>query len=228
MQSTEQSENWRCESNDIAPILNQKLADLRRQYPERFQTPVHVLATANETSQGDVKARLEEASTHFEGKRIVLIPYYLGTDHWTGIIIEWNSSGRIERADFIDAVRNSQYTPDELQEQFSRVFPGNTLRARILAQHEDKKKSAVFTVTNFLTIAQRNDTTGPQSSMNSNAYSGEELPSADPEYQSNFAATNDEGNQSQVQELETKLSSGLATLNISDEQMLLKRIGLIK
>ncbi|CAF4225556.1 unnamed protein product [Adineta steineri] len=92
-------ETFRCESDhsyqspDIHDDLSRQLKELLQQHPERLPTPVHVLNTATDTGSDQIEERFREAQKCHSGKRIILIPYLMDNDHWSGILLEMELDG---------------------------------------------------------------------------------------------------------------------------------------
>ncbi|CAF1204521.1 unnamed protein product [Adineta steineri] len=208
-------DTFRCESDhsyqssDIHDDLSRQLKKIRQQSQERLPTPVHVLNTVTDTVGNQIEERFREAQKCHSGKRIILIPYLMGNDHWNGILLEWNSMEQIEQSEFINPVTGFDSIPDELQKCFMKIFPKNVLRCKIMLKDEGRTKSRLLTVINLLNAAQNSHF--DQSSITLRTDQDD-------------STTSFEGNQMNFYELEKRLSSGLAKFSISDENMLSERI----
>ncbi|CAF1640086.1 unnamed protein product, partial [Didymodactylos carnosus] len=159
----------------------------------------------------------------YSGKRIILIPYLLENHHWTGILIEWNSIEEIERSQFIDPVTGSDSIPDKLQKNFIEIFAKNVLHSKTMLKHEDRTKSAMLTIANLLKAVQNSGLHQSSSQQNFSSLSTSEGLSAWHKDQDG-STTSCEGNQMNLDELEKRLSSGLAKFKISDMNILSDRI----
>ncbi|CAF3967323.1 unnamed protein product, partial [Rotaria sp. Silwood1] len=127
-------------------ILSDEMARLIQQCPEGYSKPIHALQAVDDNVDGEWERRLQQAKNNHDGEQIALIPYNLGNFHWIGVLIKFKADGKIERAEFIDPVKESSFTPNKLQEQFFEVFPHSELHSRTCAQYGDRKDSAMLIV----------------------------------------------------------------------------------
>ncbi|CAF1204485.1 unnamed protein product [Adineta steineri] len=208
-------ETFRCESDhsyqspDIHDDLSRQLKELLQQHPERLPTPVHVLNTATDTGSDQIEERFREAQKCHSGKRIILIPYLMDNDHWSGILLEWNSMEQIEQSEFINPITGFDSIPDELQKSFMKIFPENVLRSKIMLKDGDRTKSGMLTMTNLLNAVQSSHLDQSSTTLN---------------IDQEGSTTSIDGNQMNLHELEKQLSNGLAKFKISDENILSERI----
>ncbi|CAF1267204.1 unnamed protein product [Adineta steineri] len=208
-------ETFRCESDhsyqpsDIHDDLSRQLKELRQQYPERLPIQVHVLNTVTDTGSDQIEERFREAKKCYSGKRILLIPYLMDNDHWSGILLEWNLMEQIEQSEFINPVTGFDSVPDELQKCFIKIFPKNVLHSKIMLKDEDRTKSGTITVTNLLNAVK-------------NLHFDQSSTTLQTDQEDSTISI--EGNQMNLHELEKRLGSALAKFNISDENILSDRI----
>ncbi|CAF4486152.1 unnamed protein product, partial [Rotaria sp. Silwood2] len=83
-------------------------------------------------------------------KRIVLISYYLENSHWTGILIEFKGAKEIQRAEYIDSVRNSQFISGTIRQEFNKLYPRVTLPLKELRTHNEPTQSEELTIQHLL------------------------------------------------------------------------------
>ena len=233
METSEGSLDRSSHQIDIQTELSKQLDKLRQQSPERLPTPVHVLAAVNGSIDGQLEERLLEVSGQDPGKRITVVPYDVGNAHWIGILIEFDSDELIERSEFIDPVKGSDFVPEKLQQGFTRVFPNYMLRPKTGIKLEDRTKSAKLTISNLLSAVQKsemddNSLMNSQTNKNSNSYPSnkeqQNLHGDSSDSSTHFSTAPVQGNAPTVQELQMQLRTGLESLRISNEKMLPERI----
>ncbi|CAF3666995.1 unnamed protein product [Rotaria sp. Silwood1] len=139
-------------------ILN-KLKKLRQHYPERFPLSIHVLATVHDTIDGEWQQRLRQAMEQRNRVSIFLIPYQMSNFNWIVVIIKFKTDGQVERAEFIDPLRESNLDIDKLQIQFGEIYPGIILQPRSIRKQEDREKSIELTIETLLKLAEEYQTT---------------------------------------------------------------------
>ncbi|CAF1151915.1 unnamed protein product [Rotaria sp. Silwood1] len=139
-------------------ILN-KLEKLRQHYPERFPLLIHVLATVHDTIDGEWQQRLRQAMEQRNRVSIFLIPDQMSNFNWIVVIIKFKTDGQVERAEFIDPLRESNLDIDKLQIQFGEIYPGIILQPRSIRKQEDREKSIELTIETLLKLAEEYQTT---------------------------------------------------------------------
>ncbi|CAF0846527.1 unnamed protein product [Adineta steineri] len=137
--------------NDIQQVLLTKLAAWRKAFPEDITKSIHVLTTVKNDVQDQLQLCLEQESNEHSGERIVLIPYYLGNSHYTGILLEFNANESIKTAEYIDPVKG--IIPNKLQNQFKEVYPDHILHLKHLPKQHNAINSAMLTIENLLASA---------------------------------------------------------------------------
>ena len=148
---------------DVKTILLNKLENLKQQFPMGYSKSVYVLETVDNDDHdyhddhddhddvyGQWVLRLQQAKTSHTGERIVLIPYHLGNFHWIGIVIKFKADRQIEHTKFIVSVKKSNFIPNTLQKQFSKVFPNVILLSGTSRNYADRQSSADLTIENLL------------------------------------------------------------------------------
>ncbi|CAF3990549.1 unnamed protein product, partial [Rotaria sp. Silwood1] len=115
---------------DIQMDLLKQIQELKEENSEQSLIPIHVLKPAQEHVDGELEERLVKAKNDSSGQRIVLIPYNLGNFHLTGIYIKFQTNGSVERAEFINPVREHNGIPDQLQQSFNTIFQRFHLQLR--------------------------------------------------------------------------------------------------
>ncbi|CAF3684594.1 unnamed protein product, partial [Rotaria sp. Silwood1] len=94
--------------------------------------------------------RLQHAAENNSGKRIVIIPHYLGNAHWTGIIIEFRETNEIQLVEFIDPVTNSSFLLNKIQQEFNELYSAVTISPITLETCSDSTQSEELTLHNLL------------------------------------------------------------------------------
>jgi hypothetical protein len=146
---------------NIEEALSAELKELRQRFPARFPKPIYVLAAVDDSVDSQWEHRLRQVKGNRTGERITLIPYHLENSHWIGISIKSKADGQIERAEFIDPVKQSNFAPDNLQKRFAKLYPGVILQSRNF-QHGNREQSAALTVENLLKAAEEAQLTDVQ------------------------------------------------------------------
>ncbi|CAF2939891.1 unnamed protein product, partial [Rotaria sp. Silwood2] len=119
-------------------------------FPQGFSKPILELEIVDANVNGQLQQRLQEESQKHMWKRIVLIPYYLENSHWTAILIEFKGAKEIQRAEYIDPVRNSQFISGTIQQEFNKLYPRVNLSLKELRAHNDPTQSEELTIQNLL------------------------------------------------------------------------------
>ncbi|CAF2989188.1 unnamed protein product, partial [Rotaria sp. Silwood2] len=120
-------------------------------FPHGFSKPIDVLEAVDANVNGQWEDRLQQASQSNIEKHIVLIPYYLGNSHWTGILIVFNDRREIERAEYVNPVSTSEFPRSQIQQLFNKICPHMTLFPIELQKHDNPTQSQQLTIQNLLT-----------------------------------------------------------------------------
>ena len=131
-------------------------------FPQDFLKPIDVLEAVDANVNGQWEDRLQQAGQNNIGEHIVLIPYYMGSFHWSGILILFKGLQKIQQAEFIDPVSNSQFTPGNIETVFNKLYPGITLSLKKLRTHNDPKQSKQLIIQNLLQRVKELQTTDPE------------------------------------------------------------------
>ena len=135
------------QNEDICHELSRQFQEMRQQHPKRFPIPTCILETVHSNVNGEWEQRLLQAKEIQKTECIIIFPYQLAELHWIGFIIKSRKNGQVERAEFIDPIQASDFNPNELQEKFTKIYPGIILRQKDLKKKTDKlQKSAQLTI----------------------------------------------------------------------------------
>ncbi|CAF0784452.1 unnamed protein product, partial [Adineta ricciae] len=134
--------------SDIQTVLVDKLTEWHKHFPDDSTKPIHVLPVVRHDDPDLFQSSLENESNEHNGERIILIPYYFGNSHCTGILLEFNADGSINRAEYTDPVKGT--IPNKLQSQFKEVYSESTLQVKDLPQQHDAMNSAAITIESLL------------------------------------------------------------------------------
>ncbi|CAF1039714.1 unnamed protein product [Adineta steineri] len=136
---------------NIQRDLDTKLKKLEGQkFPQGFSKPTYVLKAVDANEHSQWETQLQQESKENTGKRIILIPYYLGNSHWVGIIIQFKGTHAIQEIEFIDPVSNSSFVHENIQQKFNDLYPRVTLPSKTLQTHNDPTQSNRLTIENLL------------------------------------------------------------------------------
>ncbi|CAF3383793.1 unnamed protein product [Rotaria socialis] len=128
--------------------LTTRLEKLRQDYPTL--KPIYVLPTVDDHVDGQLKERLAQAKMNHTEQRITIILYNLGNSHWIGLKMEFKKNEEIERAEFIDPVKNSNFNPEKFRNQFTEIFPDTNLRSRPVQHLVDRIGSGLAMIENLV------------------------------------------------------------------------------
>ncbi|CAF4606576.1 unnamed protein product, partial [Rotaria sp. Silwood2] len=134
-------------------ILNE-FEKSRQKFPELFPKPLYVLEAVDHNRDGEWEQRLREAKEHHTGERLTIIPYNVEDSHWVGVILKFDVDGRIHEAEYIDPVVQSDLNSDELQNEFSKVFPEVPLQSRSFQQHDGEHEDASLLIKSLIQAIQ--------------------------------------------------------------------------
>ncbi len=141
---------YQYEDNDIQAILSVRLQQLRIQNPQRFNTPVEILAAVDNISGSQLENRLRQEANSHQGTRTLLIPCNLGNAHWVGMLLELNAEGQISRAECIDSLKTTSTIPETFQIQLKKVYPEAHFEPRLLLEQDDYNSCGAYTIENLL------------------------------------------------------------------------------
>ncbi|CAF2770029.1 unnamed protein product [Rotaria sp. Silwood2] len=140
-------------NKSIHAILQKQLEQLLQQLPESLTKPIYAIDAVDGSINNQFEERLQQERKSHAGKRIILIPYNLENSHWVGILIEFETDEQIQRADYIDSIKQSNIIPYKLQMQFTNVYADAILQAKNLRKQDDPNESAELMIDNLLTAA---------------------------------------------------------------------------
>lgn len=155
---------------DVQEVLTKQIQKLITDNPEQRSKQIYVLTTANHL-YNELKQRLEQARNAYSGERLVLIPYNLGNSHMTGIAIQFQENNELERAIYINPVKESSSIPDQLQEYFRENFPVTDLQTRIIENAADRDCSPFLTIKSLMELVKKFMFPAKQSSIIANQQS---------------------------------------------------------
>ncbi|CAF0993810.1 unnamed protein product [Didymodactylos carnosus] len=230
MAYSEDTENIEYNLNNIQEVLRDQLEQLS----EKCSKPIYVLPAIDDNVESQFEQELRNESKYITEKRIILIPYLLANSHWIGILIEFQTSKQIIRAEYIDPVYGSNFIPDRLQRQLDKVYSSVVLQTKDLLKNNDRKHSAELTIKNLLTAIENDqrsdDIHQDKRQPYGNILDGNELSTYSTESKSMHSLQNDstirtpttsmptEGNDYNLVELEQQLKDGPEKLNIQFEE----------
>lgn len=205
---------FQCQSTRIQEILLNQLNKLCQRNPEWLSKPIHVLNVVYDNSPDQLQQILgEECREHF-GKRIILIPYFFDDSYFMMILMEYQEAGQILRAEYI----GSNFVPDQLQQQFKKVYPNNTLQKKERIYHNDSAIAFELNINKLITMIENAQHTTminpPTCSLSSTIFDANQLSSA-------ISKT---GNGNELEKLKEQLGNGLQKLKISKINLLPERI----
>ncbi|CAF0934036.1 unnamed protein product [Adineta steineri] len=119
---------------------------MRQEYPESFSKEVYVLSAINDNTERQLERLLQQEREEHSEDRILLIPYFFENSRWIGVLIEFQETNRILRAEYIDPVNKANIVPDKLQYQFADVYPSVTLRSRNVVKTNDPTYSSALII----------------------------------------------------------------------------------
>ncbi|CAF0901525.1 unnamed protein product [Adineta ricciae] len=117
-------------TNKIQAALLAKLEESRQQYPGDDSQAIYILPDVYNNDDGRIEQCLQEEKKTHAGERTVLIPYFLENFYWTALLIEFQSNGQIERAEFIDPKNEIDHVAHRLQTEFTKVYPDKILQIK--------------------------------------------------------------------------------------------------
>ncbi|CAF4857658.1 unnamed protein product, partial [Rotaria sp. Silwood1] len=217
MEYSKDTEHIQYNYNNIQKLLRVEL----EKSPERFSKPIYVLPDIDDNVECQLEQELLNESKYNTGNRIILIPYRFENSHWTGILIEFQATKQIIRAEYIDPVNGSSFVPDRLQNQLAKVYPSTVLQTKDLLKHNDRTHSARLTIRNLL-AAVENDQRPQMRQPYVNIPDGNETSTYSIEskllhWQQSKNTISKKGNGYRLADLEQQLKNGLEILKISDD-----------
>ncbi|CAF3357729.1 unnamed protein product [Rotaria sp. Silwood2] len=236
----ETSKNNQFEYNDIRELLSVQLEKLREISSDYFSQPIHVLPSITDNNQHGLEQHLQQESQYRSGQRIVLIPCFVENSYWVGILIEFQASKQITRAEYINSVSGVNTIPVTLQEQFANVYPSAALRIKDFYKHDDRKLSATFTIKNLILAVQNSSRSNVLNQEGQQSYTTIQDGNMTDTYSATVHSygyvtnkattstlipnTQKEGNEKKLCELQQELNDGLIKLKIRDVAILPERI----
>lgn len=190
---------------DISDTISNAMGQARENSPELFRKPIYVSPPIRYDNEYELEEHLEQEQKLRTGERIVLIPYFLANSHWVGLLIEFQTNEQIQRAEYISPISNQSSIPNQIQKQFTKLYPAAMLQSRILFKHDNKELSAQLTVKNLVKAAESNETSN--SMMHSSPNEGNNSSSFSP------------NQKSKLDELEEELASLLEKLDLTIDQL---------
>lgn len=139
----------------IHQFQENKLQEKSIAISKKCRIQIDVLKVADIDVHGQWEERLRQAKDINTGKRIILIPCLVERSHWTGVIIQFQSSSQIGFAEFLDPVIESDFNPTNLQKTFTKVYPSSILNIGKCEKHLDRSQSMELTMKNLLSAAER-------------------------------------------------------------------------
>jgi flagellar biosynthesis GTPase FlhF len=206
------------EFENIRDDILAKLKKTRQQFPERFSIPIHVLPAVDGNENDEWEQRLRQAKEDQTGERVTLIPYKVKGRHWIGVLLKFKANKQIERAEFFDSVKHSNFVPDKLQKKFTKIYSGVILQSRNLQKHDNPKQSAALTVDNLLKATEEAQLSDISTDPKPNIGFTENEPPNNP------TPISSEGKESKLRDLELRLISQQKELGISDLSKLSEEI----
>ncbi|CAF1621850.1 unnamed protein product [Rotaria sp. Silwood1] len=224
MEYSKDTEHIQYNYNNIQKLLRVEL----EKSPERFSKPIYVLPDIDDNVECQLEQELLNESKYNTGNRIILIPYRFENSHWTGILIEFQATKQIIRAEYIDPVNGSSFVPDRLQNQLAKVYPSTVLQTKDLLKHNDRTHSARLTIRNLL-AAVENDQRPQMRQPYVNIPDGNETSTYSIEskllhWQQSKNTISKKGNGYRLADLEQQLKNGLEILKISDVSLIPQKI----
>jgi hypothetical protein len=156
MEYSKDTANVQFDSNSIQKILVTQLKQLRQKSPESFSKEVHVLPDINGDDEHELEQQLQEEREADSEKRILLIPCCLENSHWVGLLIEFQATDQVLRAEYFDPVSGSNDALHILQNQLAKVYPSAVLQPKDLHKNNDRRLSSTVTIKNLLAAVETN------------------------------------------------------------------------
>lgn len=192
MDNPNATENTQRHFDDIEKVLINYLEKLS----ESFSKSIYALPAIDGHDECELEQQLKRERENHMGKRIIFIPYCLGNSHWIGILIKFEDTGQILRAEYMDPVNDSNDVPDKLQKQIAKVYQSVVLQPNDLFKNNDPQLSSKLSIKNLLTVVEYYRYPDPSITHNQK-----------------------EGNEYELSELEQKLKDGLQKLKISHKKI---------
>jgi DNA polymerase III delta prime subunit len=134
----------------VHKMLSIALKTSSQRNPNLYPRGICILVDVDANESNQLEERLHEAKDKYMDECIFIIPYDSGNFHWIGLIIEFNDDQQIQRAEYIDPVNESNYSPVKLQDQFNKVFSDCILQTRTASYKGHQSESASLIVKNLL------------------------------------------------------------------------------
>ena len=219
---------------DIQDVLISQVRRLYQESPDLVSKNIHVLPAVNNGIEGQLEQQLQQERQDHVGKRIILIPYCLEHSHWVGILIEFQATDQISRAEYIDPVSGDNAVPDKLQEKFAKIYPSAVLESKARYKHSERRFSSALTVKNLLAAIRTDQTSfhhNPKVNAtnngvpNTNTGTSQMASSSNTQtaMQTEIPAQN-KGNEHMLAEKQQKLNKGLEKYKIRDIDTLSQKI----
>ncbi|CAF0947152.1 unnamed protein product [Adineta steineri] len=210
---------FQCQSTTIQEILINQVDELSRQNPEWLLKPIHILDVVYDNNPDQLEQRLDEERRENFGKRIILIPYFLGNSHCMMILIEYQDVGHILRAEYI----GSNFVPHQLQKQFNKVYPNNTLQKKEWIYHNDSVIASKLNINKLITmIGNTQHATMIENNQHTTMINPPMYSLSSTMFDANQSSifSSKVGNENELEKLQQQLRNGLQELKILDANLL--------
>ncbi|CAF0787349.1 unnamed protein product [Adineta ricciae] len=202
------------EPTTIQEDLINQIRELSEQNPEWPSVPIHVFDVVDDNNSDQLEQKLrDDIREHFE-KRIILIPYHSENSNHAIILIEFQDSEHILRAEFI----GSNAILDQLQTQLNKVYSSVTFQKKDWIYPNDSEVALKRNIEHLISTVEGNQ---HSTMINSQIHllSGTVFS----ENQTSVSISQ-EGNENELGRLNQQLSSRLVELKIRDVNLLPEKI----